>query len=520
MLIQNDYFDLFVQEENVILRLKQIGYPLKAFEAITRELPRLKISSFTALRKSLTEQGQEHNIGTWLPAIEVSISSDRMTAQLYFNMTEKHFEENKQQILSEAEQLLNHVGVIHGRKSLQNLTLKSREPILAAAGTEPVKGADAIITYMDIPQRKPVIREDGSANYYEMNFVTPVTKGDWLGEKIPPQEGIDGTDVLGNRITASRGEDAKLSFDRKSVSEAWEQDRFVLRASHGGALEWTDGQICVGKQLIIDGDVGPETGSITFDGAVTVYGTVLDSYSVHATGDISIEGNEGITNAKEIQSLEGDVYIKGGIFGGGETIVEAKGQIFIKHANNCKLYGKEIHVGFYLLGTEIIAERVLVDQNKGKIIGGKIEALSRIECAYAGNQHERTTVLCAEGIDKDAIYKQIQAKAMELKEHQQTIAKLEQHAMHFTKVSVGGSGAEAVTLNKTNDTIKAYEEEIQKLDKEIQLGLQKIKTAVSAEIEVTKQAFPGVVIQIGSKTSTLHEPTKGRFALVEGVLNV
>ena len=200
MLIQNDYFDLFVQEENVILRLKRIGYPLKAFDAITRELPRLKISSFTALRKALTEQGQEHNIGTWLPAIEVSISSDRMTAQLYFNMTEKHFEENKQQILSEAEQLLNHVGVIHGRKSLQNLTLKSREPILAAVGTEPVKGADAIITYMDIPQRKPVIREDGSANYYEMNFVTPVTKGDWLGEKKPPQEGIDGTDVLGNRI--------------------------------------------------------------------------------------------------------------------------------------------------------------------------------------------------------------------------------------------------------------------------------------------------------------------------------
>ncbi|MCG7336332.1 FapA family protein [Sporosarcina sp. ACRSM] len=520
MLIQNDYFDLFVQEENVILRLKQIGYPLKSFDAITREFPRLKIGSFTALREALTEQGQEHNIGTWLPPIEVSISSNRMTAQLYFNITEKHFEENKQQILLEAEQLLNHIGVIHGRKSLQDITLKSREPILVAVGTEPVKGADAMITYMNIPERRPVIREDGSANYYEMNFVTPVSQGDWLGEKIPPQEGISGTDVLGNRIPAPRGEDAKLSFDRKSVSEVWEEDRLVLRASHGGALEWSDGQIRVGKQLIIDGDVGPETGSITFDGAVTVYGTVLDSYSIHATGDIAIEGNEGITNAKEIQSLEGDVYIKGGIFGGGETIVEAKGEIYIKHANNCKLYGKEIHVGFYLLGTEIIAERVLVDQNRGKIIGGRIEALSRIECAYVGNRHERTTILYTKGIDKDAIYKEIQAKAIEVKEHQQTIAKLEQHAAQFAKVLVGGPGVEADTLNKTKETIKAYEEEIHKLDKEIQLGLQKIKTAIPAEIEVMIQAYPGVVIQIGSKTSTLHEPTKGRFALVDGVLNV
>ena len=75
------------------------------------------------------------------------------------------------------------------------------------------------------------------------------------------------------------------------------------------------------------------------------YGTVLAGYSVNATGDISIEGNEGITNAKEIQSSEGDIYIKGGVFGGGMTIVEAQGNIFVKHANNCKLYGKEVHVG-------------------------------------------------------------------------------------------------------------------------------------------------------------------------------
>lgn len=520
MFIQNDFFDLFVRNENVILQLKKEGFPLKAFDAITREHPRLKISSFITLSKALTEQGKEHNIGNWLPAIEVAISSDRMSAQLYFNYTKEKFDENKTRILTEAEQLLNDVGVIHGRKSLQDITLTLREPIIVAVGTEPVKGADAIITYLDIPERKPIIREDGSANYYEMNFVTPVEKGGWLGEKVPSQEGINGTDVLGNRIPALRGEDAKLSYDRKSVSEDWEQDRFVLRAAHGGALEWVDGLISVGKHLILDGDVGPETGSITFDGAVTVYGTVLAGYSIHATGDISIEGNEGVTNAHEIQSLEGNIYIKGGLFGGGETIVEAKGEIYMKHANNCKLYGNEIHVGFYILGAEIIADRVLVDKDIGKIIGGKIEALSSIECAYVGNQHERTTILHAKGIDKEVIYRQIQAMAIELKEHQSTIAKLKQHTMKFDKVVVGLSEAQENTRNKAMETIKALNEAIQKLDKEIQIGLQKIKTAIPAEIEVMKKAFPGVVIQIGSKTSTLHEPTKGRFTLVEGVLNV
>ena len=96
------------------------------------------------------------------------------------------------------------------------------------------------------------------------------------------------------------------------MTEEQEADKVVLRASHGGALESINGLISVGKQLIVSGDVGPETGSIKFDGSVAIYGTVLAGFSVNATGDISIEGNEGITNAKEIQSSEGDIYIKGG----------------------------------------------------------------------------------------------------------------------------------------------------------------------------------------------------------------
>ena len=116
---------------------------------------------------------------------------------------------------------------------------------------------------------------------------------------------------------------------------------------------------------------------------------MLDGYSVIAAGDISIEGNEGVTNAKIIQSSEGDIYIKGGVFGGGTTIVEAQGSIYLKHANNCKLYGKEVHVGLYLYGSEIIADHVCVDKQRGRIIGGTIEALYSIETAIVGNNHER-----------------------------------------------------------------------------------------------------------------------------------
>lgn len=520
MLVQNEFFDLLVQEEKVILRTKKNGFPLKSFDSITREHPRLKISSFPVLRKALTELEAEHIIGNWIPTIEIAIAADKMIAQLYINVSTKEFEENRQSILNQADKVLDDAGVIYGRTTLQDEPFKPGESIIAAVGRKPQKGKDAVVSYIEIPERRPMIREDGSADYFEMNFVTPINQGDWLGEKTLAQEGIDGKDVLGNDLPARRGDDVKLYFDRKSVTDEQEADKVVLRASHGGALESIDGIISVGKQLIVSGDVGPETGSIKFDGSVVVLGTVIAGFSVNATGDISVEGNEGIINAKEIQSSEGDIYIKGGIFGGGLTIVEARGNIFVKHANNCKLYGKEVHVGLYLLGAEVIAESVFIDKNKGKIIGGKIEALYKIECAFAGNSHERKTILSAKGIDKEVMYMEIQEMAKSLKERQGIIEKLEQHALPFRNSGSLLKGPQAEAFEKMLETIESNRDAIVELDKEIQLGLRKIKQAVPAQIEVTREAYPGTIIQIGLKSSTLHVGAKGIFEIVDGVLNV
>ena len=520
MLIQNEYFDLIVQKENVVVRSKKAGFPLKSFDAITKQYPRLKISSFAVLRKALTEMDGEHVIGSWLPDFELFITADKMKAQLMINTPMEEFENNKQAILEQANQALDTAGVIHGRQPLEDVMDVVGNMLTVATGTQAQNGADAVLTYMEIPERKPVIREDGSADYYEMNFVTPVKEGDWIGEKIPAQLGIDGQDVFGNVLVAQKGNDDKLVYDRKAITEEQEEGKIVLRAIYGGALEYTNGVIGIGKQLIITGDVGPETGSITFDGAVSIYGTVLAGYSVKATGDISIEGNEGVTNAKEIQSSQGDIYIKGGVFGGGLTIVEARGDIFIKHANNCKLYATVVHTGLYLFGTDVIAERVLVDKNRGKIIGGHIDAMYRIECAYAGNNHERTTVLHAKGINKDGLYKEIQDMAKDLKERQSILDRLEQHSVQFEKVAVGARGPQMDAYMKTKETIESNRFAIQELDREIQIRMHTIKQAVPAQIEVTREAYPGAIIQIGSRSTTLHDSRKGVFEVLDGVMNV
>ncbi|MEK3934276.1 FapA family protein [Sporosarcina sp. FSL W7-1349] len=519
MLVENEYFELDVEGEQVLMRTKKNGFPLKSFDAITREHPRFRIDSFAILRKALTEPEEVHVVGSWLPEIEVAITQDRMKAQLVINIPIADFDQKKEKVIQQAEKLLDEAGIIHGRRPYWEDPYQPGEPIDAAIGTPPEKGKDAQIRYIEMPEKRPIIRDDGSADYYEMNFVTPIQEGQWLGEKIPPQEGIDGTDVLGHSIPSLRGHDAKLVYDRSSVHEVQEGDNIVLRAAHSGALEYTNGIVGVGKQLVIDGDVGPETGSISFNGTVIIRGTIIPGFSVTATGDISVEGNEGVTNAKEVLSSGGDIYIKGGVFGGGETVLEAQGDIFIKHANNCKLLGKNVHIGLYLIGTDVVADCVHVDKNKGKIIGGHIEALHLIECAIAGNSHERMTVLHARGTDKEGLYKEIQSLAKELKERRELVQRLEQHASQFQE-SGSRMAVQLEAYVKLKETLEENRSAILEMDQEIQLGMARIKQAVPPKIEVTKEAFPGVIIQVGSKSSTLHTSTNGVFEMADGVLNV
>ncbi|WP_438310663.1 DUF342 domain-containing protein [Sporosarcina sp. FA9] len=520
MLTENEFFKLYIKEKVVFLLTKKVGFPLKSFDTITQDFPRLKINSFPSLRSALTTLGEENVIGSWLPLVDIEVTKKNMEAQIIINATPKELNEEFNLILQEVDRVLNKAGIVFGKIDWTTQNISGGVPIVVAVGIEPKIGANAVITYIDLPEKKPVIREDGSANLYEMNFVFQVKDGDWLGEKILPLEGINGTDVFGNEIKATRGNDDIIRYDRKSVFEDKEADKVVIRALHGGVLEYKDGIVSVGKHLRIDGDVGPETGAINFDGAITIIGTVLAGYTVTATGDISIEGNEGVTNAKLIQSSEGDVYVKGGVFGGGTMIVEAQGAIFIKHANNCKIYAKEVHAGLYLFGSEIIADHVFVDKHKGKIIGGKIEAIYSIETAIVGNDHERTTILNAKGIDKDTLYKEIQIMAQDLKERQQLIVKIEGPLASYENIKDRLSADQREAYVKMHATVDSNREQILELDKEIQVLLNKIKNAAPAKIEVARAAYPGTIIQIGKSSTVLHSQTKGVFKIVDGVLNV
>lgn len=518
----NEFIEITEENGKVYCKTSKSGFPLKEFDTILKNFPRIKLTNFNVLKNVLTSaNNQAVEIGLWLPNVEIEISRDKMTATLFIYETMDYIKNNKERLTNEINEALKEKGVTYGIVPIQLDSIIPGKAILIAQGTPAVKGEDAKVTYLEIPERKPVIGEDGKADYYDMNFIFEITEGSWLGEKEFPKSGIDGKNVYGEIIPSQPGRDVPLKYDKKSAYENEEDGKIVLRSRISGVLEQTHGLIGVNHHLPIQSDIGVETGNITFEGSISIRGTVSPGYSVTAKGDISIEGAEGVSGAKLIKSLEGDIFIRGGIFGLGETRVEAGGNIYVKHVNEANLIaGKEIHIGFYSMGSNLKANSIFVDERKGKIIGGTAIAKSQIVTAISGNRLERRTELIINSVNKQEGYAIIQEKAAHLKSLREEILSLEEQVEKILPLLGRLNEQQMAAFEQTKQKLSIYKDNALIIDNEIKELMADLRDIGKEEIHVTREAHPGTFIQIGKKSSILTKMTKGNFKLEFGELNV
>lgn len=522
LIIEND--EIMLSEENgrVFMTIKSDRYNLKKVDELTRNHPRLKISNFLALKKAV-ESGSHDPIelGTWLESMELEISSDKMQALITIYESPNFIQENIDRLQTNLQKLLQDNQIIYGVQPLDLLTIKTGKSYIIAKGLSPEKGANANISYLSQAEKTPVINEDGKADYFDMNFLVEIIEGSWLGEKIPPQQGVAGKNIFGEVVPALIGDDFPLKYDTKSAYEVEEAGKTVLRSKTKGVIGEVNGIMTVQKHLVIDGDVGLETGNLKFDGSIQVRGTVMPGYSIVSSGDISIESNEGVHGSELIKSTEGDVFIKGGIFGKGVTKVEAHQNIFVKHANECTLEAKDIiHIGYYSLGATIFCDKLVLDERKGKIIGGKVIAINSIISAYSGNNSERKTELIVQGIDRKILTENAKTKAQEMMKLQEETTKLNFSLSQLNQFKSSMSVQQVAVYEQTKQKYNEIQRAIKELDEEIQRILKTLRQASDYFIDIKREANPGTVIQIGNKSSYLTKQTQGKFKLENGELNV
>lgn len=521
-IFKDERIEIIADNNTVLVKKLQENLTLKDIEVLLKNYPRIKIKSFIELKNFLSEPSNEfYEMGTLLPLMDIQLSKDHMVAKVLFNEEPKKFVENEDELNKKIEEIAGEMGIQFGLKRILWEELEKQKQHIVAEGKVAEHGEDAKISYFQNPARKPSINNEGKADFSDMNFIYEIEQGAWLGEKIPPSKGVSGKDILGKEIPAKAGKDLILKYDPDSVYENVENGKVIIRAKISGVLDDSQGKIKIIQHLTINSDVGVETGNLVFAGSITVRGTVLPGYSIKASGDISIEAKEGVSGAGLIESVNGDIYIRGGVFGHSKTQIRAMGNVYIKHTNEASIEAEEdIFIESYALGSNLRAKNIRLDEHKGKIIGGIIIAKQSIRTATAGNTHERRTELTIQSIDKAEKMGEIRFKASKIKDLETELANLDKKILQIESLDIQLSKEQREVFEDTKFQFELKKATLFQLNQDVQQMLKEINEAGKEHIEVTKEAFEGTVIKIGKRSTMLKKRTSGKFKIENGELNV
>lgn len=510
----NESFLLSEEDGKVWIQVAKPDLSLKDFELLLQEMPRLMVTKFTNLQSALAQSSSRlWEIGVLKPDIQVSVSKDFMEACVTLNLTQQQLDRERHILPGRIMGELQRAGVVHGiLYDVLNKGLIAQQKQVIALGTAPEPGRDAKVVYFSLSERKPLIREDGRADFFELHFIDEVKPGDWLGEKLPATNGTDGRNLAGAVLPAKRGRNISLRYDPHTVEERQEGEKIVLRSRVSGAVKKMGQKISVQQLLIIPGDVGPQTGNIDFDGNIQVGGTILDGFTVSATKDISVLGEIGVGAVARIHSLEGDVFIKGGIFGQEKAVIQAGRNVYLKHAKDCSIEAAEnIHLGFYAINCRLKSRYIYLDKRKGRLIGGEVQAKIKLVTAYIGNESERPTKVSIEGFDRKAILKQLDQI---LQEYKRVLADLENMRR---EVDIYEGYVDLLKNSQKKEYLDfriRYEQatkRVLELEEERGKLMAYMNTKGDGEVMVLEKAFPRTMLQIKELEKHIDRITAGSF---------
>lgn len=213
-------------------------------------------------------------------------------------------------------------------------------------------------------------------------FIWIVQSGDLLATHVPGLAPEPGQTITGDPLEADRWTERKLSPGRNVIEQEGPDGSTRFTAGADGVAVLTGESIEVSDLQIIEGDVGPATGSIAAEGSLHIKGAILDGYSVEAAGTVFVDGEVG---AATIRS-GGHVGVAGGIRGGAKAEITTRGNFYARSIESARVMAR---------GTVVVAERItdslavsgssiFVAAPSGGIYGGEMIAADTVEAAEMG----------------------------------------------------------------------------------------------------------------------------------------
>ncbi len=516
-LFANDQVTLTADQDQIFIHVHTPGAPFSLIHDICVDNPRIHIEQFVLLKQCL-ERGTEKPlyIGSLKPLLDISISADHMraTLQVFFSPSTDLTEEEK---ISAILYALKEKGVVYGTSRIRiEHAILSGVPTVVAEGVVPVDGQDATYTYFSKTEKQAQMTSETN-DVYDMKLVDIVQAGEWLGEKKPPTKGTPGRTVMGEVLPARQGREHQLRFDPETVMlDVQEDGTAQLRSKKPGAVVIDNGRISVSNHLVISGDVNYQTGSIHFEGSVTIHGTVNDRFSVTAEGDVEILSEAGIGAVKHIVSKNGSIYVRGGINGKGMARLFAAKDIYARFVNRSTLEaGDLIHIGSYSFDSHLRAAKIQLSSEESQLVGGEAIALHRIESGIIGNHKETRTKVQIKGFNRSeiqatynaqlALIEDVRHKALFIRDQLEI---LERNMDTLDQTSQNTYEGLLFRYEQLIDEILVHQRELKRLE-------DMLLTKGDGELRIAREIHPRCVLELKKQQKLIRWKTNESF-YVEG----
>jgi uncharacterized protein (DUF342 family) len=451
---------------------------------------------------------RQHN--RW--GVTVEISPDQLTAWLEVDATysPEPIDENK------LRQSLRQAGLIEGidESVLQKaLTQGYLERTLVALGTPPQHGQDGWIDYLvEEAEQGPQMREDGTVDYLHLNLVVTVSVGAPLIRRYNATRGIPGFTVTGEPIPARNGAEKRFSPGAGVGPSSDDANLFV--AERPGRPVRTPTSIRIDDTITLD-EVNVRTGHIDFDGTVVVKGNVNSGLRIRASGDIVVLG----TVEDCVLEAGGNLHLRGSVFGGGNTRLQARGDIFARYLQQAHLQAQgslTVEEGLIHCQTQVWGRvRIGEGSSRGQLNGGQLICGGPLQVRVLGSTASTPTriILGCDPAQHQLLGQQEQAWAKGRQQLEELIK-----AIIYLRTSDPGRSDQIQQLENKRQAVSL---EVNGLQDEVQYLRDRLRQAVDAslcQVQVADRLFAGVHVQLPGAQQRFQEDLAGPMYLRE-ILN-
>ena len=391
------------------------------------------------------------------------------------------------------------------------------EDIVIARGKEPVQGKDARIEYFfntDL-SAKPKRNEDGTVDFFHLDTINHCKEGDVLARLHKEVLGVDGYDVYGAAIRANKVRHLNLKYGRNiELSE----DGCVITSKLNGHVCLSMDEVVVSDVYEVE-NVGPATGNIESNGSVWVKGNVQAGFSVKAKGNVEIRG---VVEGSVVET-DGDIIIARGMNGMGKGILNAKGRIILKYAENATITSGEYIESESLLHSRVNAWRdIRVDGRRGIIAGGLARATERVSCKTLGSPMGSDTQVEV-GINPETKirYSELQKESMKVTANLKNIQPILLSATQKIRRGETYPPEQLQYIQTLAITNKRQMERLKEIQAELLLLDEQLQSQGQACVLVSGDVYEGTKVTIGDASMVLKSAaTYCRFIREKGEVKV